>query len=143
MIKKVAFALCLVALTSFVPKPVIYREKFPYKSAGLTEQQAAAHLLNRFTFGPTPGQVDEVVKVGIEKWFDQQLDGNASEKEVENMLVNYATQHLSNTELAGLYVRNGQAAKMAMKEGVIKDSVNKEDKKEYRAKVKQYIDAKG
>ena len=49
---------------------------FPYKKAGLTERQAAAHLLNRFTFGATPGQVDEVVNMGLEKWFEQQLNGD-------------------------------------------------------------------
>jgi len=31
---------------------------FPYKAAGLTKRQAAAHLLNRFTFGATPGRCE-------------------------------------------------------------------------------------
>src|SRR5687767_7554242 len=40
---------------------------FPYKQAGLTERQAAAHLLSRFTYGATPHQVEEVVSIGLEK----------------------------------------------------------------------------
>jgi hypothetical protein len=39
--------------------------RFPFRQAGLTERQAAAHLLSRFTYGATPGQVDAVVKMGL------------------------------------------------------------------------------
>src|SRR5579864_6139505 len=35
--------------------------RLPWKEAGLTERQAAAHLLNRFAFGPRPGEIDQVV----------------------------------------------------------------------------------
>ena len=49
---------------------------FPYKKAGLTEREAAAHLLSRFTYGATPGQIDEVVNMGLEKWFENQLEGS-------------------------------------------------------------------
>jgi uncharacterized protein (DUF1800 family) len=31
------------------------------------------HALNRFTFGPRPGDVDQVRSEGLEKWFDRQL----------------------------------------------------------------------
>lgn len=31
------------------------------------------HALNRFTFGPRPGDLDAVRAMGLEKWFDQQL----------------------------------------------------------------------
>ena len=43
----------------------------PYKQAGLTEKQAALHLLNRFTFGPRPGDVDKLVYMGLENWLEQ------------------------------------------------------------------------
>ncbi|MFN8613385.1 MAG: DUF1800 domain-containing protein [Vulcanimicrobiota bacterium] len=46
---------------------------FPYRDAGLSPQEAAAHLLNRFSYGPTPGQVEELAQVGLESWFEQQL----------------------------------------------------------------------
>lgn len=46
---------------------------FPYREAGLSAQEAAAHLLNRFSYGPTPGQVEEVARDGLESWFEQQL----------------------------------------------------------------------
>jgi uncharacterized protein (DUF1800 family) len=34
----------------------------------------AAHALNRMTFGPRPGDVDRVLRMGLDHWIDQQLD---------------------------------------------------------------------
>src|SRR5436190_11179945 len=31
------------------------------------------HVLNRLTFGPRPGDVEQVRRSGVEKWIDQQL----------------------------------------------------------------------
>ena len=33
-----------------------------------------AHLLNRATYGPKPGQIEDVEKMGRERWIDRQLD---------------------------------------------------------------------
>lgn len=50
---------------------------FPYREAGLTPEEAAAHLLNRFSYGPLPGQVQEVARAGLERWFEEQLGAPA------------------------------------------------------------------
>lgn len=39
----------------------------------LTAEQRALHLLNRITFGPRPGDVERVMKMGWEKFLDEQL----------------------------------------------------------------------
>lgn len=39
----------------------------------LTAEQKAVHLLNRITFGPRPGDVEQVMKTGWEKFLDEQL----------------------------------------------------------------------
>ncbi len=39
----------------------------------LSKDQQAIHVLNRLTFGPRPGDVDEIKKLGVEKWIDLQL----------------------------------------------------------------------
>jgi uncharacterized protein (DUF1800 family) len=39
----------------------------------LTKDQQVLHSLNRLTFGPRPGDVEEVRKLGVEKWIDLQL----------------------------------------------------------------------
>ena len=46
---------------------------FPYKKAGLTDREAAAHIVSRFSFGVKPGQIDAVSKHGVEEWFKDQL----------------------------------------------------------------------
>lgn len=48
-------------------------DPLPWREAGLTEREAAAHLLDRFTFGPRPGDVDHVVAMGLNAWFESQL----------------------------------------------------------------------
>lgn len=50
----------------------------PYREAGLSKREAAVHLLSRFTFGPTPGQVDEVARIGPETWFREQLEAKVT-----------------------------------------------------------------
>jgi uncharacterized protein (DUF1800 family) len=49
--------------------------RLPWAVAGWTERQAAAHLLDRFAFGPRPGDVDRVVSMGLESWLEAQLGG--------------------------------------------------------------------
>jgi uncharacterized protein (DUF1800 family) len=39
----------------------------------MSEQQRALHALNRLTFGPRPGDVERVLKTGVDKWIEQQL----------------------------------------------------------------------
>jgi len=39
----------------------------------LTKEQRAIHALNRLTFGPRPGDLDQVLALGVDKWIDQQL----------------------------------------------------------------------
>lgn len=118
---------------------------FPYKQAGLNERQAAAHLLNRFTFGTKPGDVDAVVNAGLEKWFQQQLNANVPDDTLNRMLAEFDVLKMSNAEIVNTYPKGAQVLRMAIKDGVInKDSVNKkEDKKEYRDQLMAYMQQKG
>lgn len=111
---------------------------FPYKKAGLTERQAAAHLLSRFTYGPTPGEIDNVVKTGLEKWFVQQLDGNLPDDSLNGLLNKYDALTLSNQQVVARYPKNAVVQRMAIRDGVLnKDSV-KTDRKEYREALDNY-----
>ncbi len=118
--------------------------KFPYKQAGLTERQAAAHLLGRFTFGALPGQVDEVAKMGPEKWFAQQLSASMDEREVNRRLQSYDAINMSNEEVEKNFPRQNQVQRMAISDGVInRDSVNQGDRARYRAVLQEYMQKKG
>ena len=136
------FLAVLVAFTSafiFIPGVQEKTPVFPYKKAGLTTSQAAAHLLNRFTYGAKPGDVDKVVKMGLEKWFMQQLDGNLPDDSLNQVLNNYDALKLSNREIVAQYPKNAVVLKMAVGDGVIdKDSV-KTDRKEYRDVLQSYM----
>ncbi len=124
--------------------------KFPYKKAGLTDRQAAAHLLNRFTFGPKPGQVDEVLKMGLEKWFVQQLQANLPDNDLRQRLAPYSSLSMNNEQIAYYYPSNGQVSKLAIDEGVItkeetknNNSEDKETRVAYKAKISAFMQEKG
>ena len=127
-------------LLSFFQIPTYKQHfSFPYKKAGLTEREAAAHLLNRFTYGATPGQIDEVVNIGLEKWFEQQLNGTLADDSLNQKLSGYDALKLSNEQIANAFPKPGQILRMAVKDGKVdKDSV-KTDKKEYREQLQAYM----
>lgn len=123
--------------------------RFPYQKAGLTERQAAAHLLSRFTFGARPGQVDQVVKMGLEKWFLQQLAAGLPDGQLEKRLAAYPTLAMSNEQILQTYPRPGAALRQAIRDGVIdkdaagKDAADKNARQEYRQKLEAYMQQKG
>ncbi len=116
----------------------------PYKKAGLSEQQAAAHLLGRFTYGAKSGDVENVVKIGLEKWFAQQLEGNLEDLELNQELSKFEDINLTNTQVENIYPRNAQLVRFAVKDGYLhKDSVNKGNGPAYRAAIQSYMKDKG
>ena len=145
------FAIAVTAsalmLSSFFrgPKLAAKQFSFPYKQAGLTERQAAAHLLNRFTYGATPGQIDAVVQMGLEKWFQQQLNANMADDSLNQVLSQYDALKLSNAEIVAIYPKPGAIARMAVKSGIIsKDSIGKAiDKKQYKDELATYMQKNG
>lgn len=146
---QIVTALSLVILTGLLSSSGSRRESvsgiaFPYRKAGLTERQAAAHLLSRFTFGASPGQVDEVLATGLEEWLKQQLDARQPEDELEKRLAGYDALKMSTGEVVNTFVKPAQLLRMAIKDGIIdKDSVNKADKAAYRNVLAGYMQQKG
>src|SRR5581483_2157895 len=69
-------ALCaLLAVFSAAAKP---KKTKPADDAKLFQKKLSKddqvmHALNRLTFGPRPGDVERVKKIGLKKWLDQQL----------------------------------------------------------------------
>ncbi len=69
---------------------------------GGSERHPIAHLLNRAAFGPRPGQIAEVEKMGREKWIDRQLDyKNLSDTTVDWRVRRYDTLKLQSSDLLG------------------------------------------
>lgn len=116
---------------------------FPYLSQGLTKREAAAHLINRFTYGPTPGMVDEVMKIGLEKWFLNQLDGKNNEDILNAHLSGFEFLNLSNEEVSKMFPKPIQVLRMAAADGIIpKDSINLIGKDETKERLKDYVAGK-
>jgi uncharacterized protein (DUF1800 family) len=114
--------------------------RFPYKNEGLSDREAAAHLLSRFSFGATPGQVDGVVKMGAEKWFATQLEGSLNDDRLDAMLSGYPSLKMSTEQIVQTYPKPGQLLRKAIKDGDVEmDSLKKGNKKDYRDEVKEYM----
>jgi len=133
----------LILFSSFQSKERQAKYLFPYKKAGLTDRQAAAHLLSRFTYGAKPGDVDKVLAMGLEKWFQLQLDGNSADEYLNNRLSKYDALNLTNAEATNGYPPNNIVLRLAIKEGVInKDSIGKSGKN-YNDLLNSYKSSKG
>jgi len=75
----------------------------PWRQAGLSERQAAAHLLNRFAFGPRPGEIDAVVAMGLDRWLERQLAGGLPDAKLAARLAPYPALAMSSAELLRVY----------------------------------------
>lgn len=102
----------------------------PWKAAGLSERQAAAHLLDRFAFGQRPGDIDRVVKMGLDNWLSAQLQGNLAEQTLPEKLKGFGSLSLTSKELNERYPAPAQIVALARREGrflKIADAVNVPD----------------
>jgi uncharacterized protein (DUF1800 family) len=90
--------------------------ELPYAEAGLTEHQAAAHLLDRFAYGARPGDVERVVAMGIETWLAQQLAASAPEHRLAERLAPYDILNLSAREIGETFPNPALLLRRAMSE---------------------------
>jgi uncharacterized protein (DUF1800 family) len=67
MMKRFALALASAAISI-----VVLRAGGPF-DAKLSSERQIVQVLNRLTFGPRPGDVEEVRRIGLDKWIDLQL----------------------------------------------------------------------
>ncbi|HEX3555437.1 MAG TPA: DUF1800 domain-containing protein [Thermoanaerobaculia bacterium] len=143
----VALALCLWGgVMAADEKPSTLH--LPWKAAGLTERQAAAHLLNRFAFGPRPGEVDAVVKMGLDRWLERQLGGDLPDGKVEEDLHSLPALHMATAEIVRTYPPTGLVLRQAREAGVLSQDVapkdlKGDDKKALRQKVLAWAQEQG
>lgn len=133
---------CLVIIATFGFSSLV-DDPIPYKKFGYTPQQAAARLLDRFSFGAQPGQVDAVVSMGLENWLEQQFAANLSNEGLNKRLAVYKSLSLTNDTIVNTYLNAGQVIRLATRKGIInKDSI-KGDQKEYREQVRVIMEQEG
>ncbi len=89
------FLLCL-SLACAVPQ-LLARKKQPTAS---TDLRRAVHALNRLTFGPRPGDVQQVMAMGVDRWIDLQLHPDKiADNNIAIRLAPLRTLHMSSKEI--------------------------------------------
>jgi uncharacterized protein (DUF1800 family) len=80
----------------------------------LTQRERAVQMLNRFTFGPRPGDVERVLALGPDKWFEQQLNPASIPDDALNKRLNdFPTLALSPEQALTLFPDRGIVQQVA------------------------------
>ncbi|MFY7899288.1 MAG: DUF1800 domain-containing protein, partial [Chitinophagaceae bacterium] len=111
----------------------------------LSNKQAAAYLLSRFTFGAKPNEIEEVVEMGVEKWFALQLDGKLNDDSLQSKLSRFNTLQMSITDIVSTYPNPGTIANIARKKYEVdykKDS-NATSRRDYKDEIKAIMKEEG
>ncbi|NYF89569.1 DUF1800 domain-containing protein [Tunturiibacter empetritectus] len=70
----------------------------------IESDQRALHALNRFTFGPRPGDVAAVREIGVKAWFERQLNPQSiDDSALEVRLAAFPAMQMEQTELMQRY----------------------------------------
>jgi len=84
----------------------------------MSEEQRAAHVLNRLAFGPRPGDLERVRKLGAEAYIEQQLNPSKIEDAAaEARLRNFPTLRMANSELLARYPQPGRLLRRLQRSG--------------------------
>jgi uncharacterized protein (DUF1800 family) len=67
------FAIFLLCLSVACTVPQVLAKKKDKAASSADNQRQALHALNRLTFGPRPGDVQQVLAMGVDQWIDLQL----------------------------------------------------------------------
>src|SRR5205085_6653209 len=68
--------------------------------AQMNEDKKVLHSLNRFTFGPRPGDLETIRGEGLDKWFEEQLHPDKiNNSQLEAKLTPFRTLKMSTSEM--------------------------------------------
>jgi uncharacterized protein (DUF1800 family) len=88
------------------------------KARRLTEEQRAAHVLNRLGFGPRPGDVERVRKLGVGAYVEEQLrPERIDDSQTEARLRDLPTLRMTTAELFAKYPQPGQLIRQLQRDG--------------------------
>jgi uncharacterized protein (DUF1800 family) len=96
---RVALLLLCLSLACAVPQLLARKKDQPVELAS-SEQKRAVHALNRLTYGPRPGDVQQVMAMGVDRWIDLQLHPEKiADKDVDAHLESLRTLRMSTKEI--------------------------------------------
>jgi uncharacterized protein (DUF1800 family) len=95
------FAASLVFFTLACGAPQLLAKKKDEANSGPNEQRRALQALNRLTFGPRPGDVQQVMAMGVDRWIDLQLHPEKiDDSALNSQLEPFRTIRMSTKEIA-------------------------------------------
>jgi uncharacterized protein (DUF1800 family) len=110
--KKFAALLLLFSVVCFTPQLLAKKEGQPNSDADA--QRRAVHALNRLTFGPRPGDVQQVIAMGVDRWIDLQLHPQRiDDSALNSRLEPFRTLHMSSEQIAKNFPDNQEINQIA------------------------------
>src|SRR5579863_1439293 len=110
---QLAAGLLCLGLACSVPQ-LLAKKKDQPADAGANEQKRAVHALNRLAFGPRPGDVQQVMAMGVDRWIDLQLHPDKIQDDaMDSRLAPLRTLHMSAKEIVEEFPDN-QMVKQVM-----------------------------
>jgi uncharacterized protein (DUF1800 family) len=107
------FLLCLSLGCALAPR-LLAKKKDSAAAPGPNDQKRAAHALNRLAFGPRPGDIQQVMATGVDRWIDEQLHPEKiSDSALESRLAAFRTLRMSSHEIVEEFPDN-QMVKQVM-----------------------------
>jgi len=105
---RLALAMAAGALLCFVPGGTKAGGRFDLR---LSKDQQILQVVNRLTFGPRPGDIDEIRRLGVDKWLDLQLhpDRIPENPVLEEKLRPLETLRMEPGEIIAAYPQNNPA----------------------------------
>jgi uncharacterized protein (DUF1800 family) len=96
---RVALSVWFLCLACTVPH-LLAKKKDKTSDSPAAEQKRAVHALNRLTFGPRPGDVQEVMAMGVDRWIDLQLHPEKiADTNIESRLAPFRTLRMNTKEI--------------------------------------------
>ena len=91
--------LSVLISVSAVPQ-LLAKKKDKVPDSALNEQKRAMQALNRLAFGPRPGDVQQVMAMGVDRWIDLQLHPEKiPDDAMDARLAPFRTLHMSSKEI--------------------------------------------
>ena len=109
---KAALVLLCAGLACAVPQ-LLAKKKDKAAEPGANEQKRAVQALNRLTFGPRPGDVQQVMAMGVDHWIDLQLHPEKiPDSAIEARLAPFRTLRMSSQEIVEEFPDNQMIKQM-------------------------------
>jgi uncharacterized protein (DUF1800 family) len=111
-------AAALAALVALVSNSLLLVPARGQAGGRMTDEQRAAHVLNRLAFGPRPGDLERVRRMGVEAYVEQQLEpSKIDDSAAEARLRNLPTLGMKNSELLAKYPQPNQLLRRLQRSG--------------------------